>query len=155
MRRNKNMSMKKKTLAGAIAASLAGGGFTFGRMTQGDHAQADPVEGKTAVVTTPSGRALPSFANLAAQASPSVAFVKVVSVEKAAQDGPGFGFPPNPFGEHSPFPFHSPFPPGGRRQGSGSGFVIRQDGIILTNNHVVDDAKEITVTLSDKQEYAA
>src|SRR5215471_20953461 len=151
MRRNENMSMKKKALTGAIAASLAVGGFTFGRVTQGDRVQADPMEGKTAAVTTPSGRALPSFANLAAQASPSVVFVKVVSVEKAAQDGPGFGFP-NPFGEHSPFPFHSPFPPGGgRRQGSGSGFVIRQDGIILTNNHVVEDAKEITVTLTDKQ----
>ncbi len=149
------MSMKKKALTGAIAASLAVSGFTFGRMTQGDRVQADPMEGKTAAVTTPSGRTLPSFANLAAQASPSVVFVKVVSVEKAAQDGPGFGFP-SPFGEHSPFPFHPPFPPGGgRRQGSGSGFVIRQDGIILTNNHVVDDAKEITVTLSDKQEYAA
>jgi serine protease Do len=83
-------------------------------------------------------------------------FIKVVSIEKTAQDGPDFGFPPSPFGGHSPFPFHPPFPPGGgKRQGSGSGFVIRQDGVILTNNHVVEDAREITVTLTDKQEYAA
>ena len=150
------MNMKRKALTGAIAASLAVGGFTFGRATQVDRVQADPMEGKTAAVTTPSGRALPSFASLAAQSSPSVVFIKVVSVEKTAQDGPDFGFPPSPFGGHSPFPFHPPFPPGGgKRQGSGSGFVIRQDGVILTNNHVVEDAKEITVTLTDKQEYAA
>src|SRR5262249_40626737 len=81
---------------------------------------------------------------------------KVVSVEKTGQGGPGFGFPPSPFGDNFPFPFHPPVPPGGgRHQGSGSGFIIRQDGVILTNNHVVEDAKEITVTLADKQEYTA
>jgi serine protease Do len=42
-----------------------------------------------------------------------------------------------------------------RRQGTGSGFVIRRDGLILTNNHVVENAQEITVTLSDKQQYKA
>jgi serine protease Do len=42
-----------------------------------------------------------------------------------------------------------------RRQGTGSGFIIRKDGLILTNNHVVDDAQEITVTLTDKQQYKA
>jgi serine protease Do len=33
--------------------------------------------------------------------------------------------------------------------------VIRKDGLILTNNHVVENAQEITVTLSDKQQYKA
>lgn len=149
------MSKTIKVLTGAVAASLAIGGFTFGRFSQIEHVQADPPENKTAVGTIPSGRALPSFAGLASQASPSVVYIKVVSVEKT-QGGPGFGSPPNPFGENSPFPFRPPVPPGGgRRQGSGSGFVIRKDGVILTNNHVVEDAKEITVTLADKQEYSA
>jgi serine protease Do len=84
-----------------------------------------------------------------------VVFIKVISVEKATQGGPGFGFPPSPFGDNPPFPFRPPGPPGGRRQGSGSGFLIRKDGVILTNNHVVEDAKEIVVTLSDKKEYPA
>ncbi len=150
------MSTTKKALTGAAAAALAIGGFTFGRVTHVDQVQANPDEAKTAVVATPSGRALPSFASLAAQASPSVVFIKAAVVEKAGQPGPGFGFPPSPFGDESPFPFRPPTPPGGgRRQGSGSGFIIRQDGVILTNNHVVEDAKEITVTLTDKQEYPA
>ena len=42
-----------------------------------------------------------------------------------------------------------------KRQGTGSGFIIRKDGLILTNNHVVENAQEITVTLSDKQQYKA
>jgi serine protease Do len=37
----------------------------------------------------------------------------------------------------------------------GSGFIISEDGYILTNNHVVADADEIKVTLSDKKAYAA
>jgi serine protease Do len=52
-------------------------------------------------------------------------------------------------------------PPGGgtgRRQtipSSGSGFIFDNDGRILTNNHVVRDASEITVTLSDKRTFKA
>ncbi len=155
------MNTKKKLLAGTVAGSLALGGFAAGRFTSVEHVQADPVGSGPAAVTTPSGRALPSFAGLAAQASPTVVYIKAVAVEKTAQQGgPQFGFPPSPFGEDAPFPgFRSPFPqppPGGfRRQGSGSGFIIREDGVILTNNHVVEDAKEITVTLTDKREFNA
>lgn len=40
-----------------------------------------------------------------------------------------------------------------QQHGSGSGVVIRQDGYILTNNHVVGQADEIKVTLNDKREF--
>lgn len=155
------MNKAKKLLAGTVVGSLALGGFALGRFTQDERVHAEPVKTEPATVATPSGRALPSFASLAAQASPSVVYIKAVTVEKTAQEGPRFGFPPGgPFGEESPFPgFRSPFPqmpPGGfRRQGSGSGFIIHGDGVILTNNHVVENAKEITVTLTDKREFNA
>jgi serine protease Do len=42
-----------------------------------------------------------------------------------------------------------------RTQGSGSGVIINADGHLLTNNHVVDGAKEVTVTLADQQVYQA
>lgn len=40
-------------------------------------------------------------------------------------------------------------------QGSGSGIIISSDGYIVTNNHVIEGAAEVTVILNDGQEYAA
>ncbi len=40
-------------------------------------------------------------------------------------------------------------------EGSGSGVIIRSDGYIMTNSHVIENAKEITVVLPDKREYPA
>ncbi len=57
--------------------------------------------------------------------------------------------------------FGDPFGGGGRRQApqqaeaSGSGVIISADGYIVTNNHVVEDASEISVILNDKREFKA
>ena len=40
-------------------------------------------------------------------------------------------------------------------EGAGSGFIINQDGLILTNNHVVKGSEQLTVTLFDKKTYKA
>ncbi|TLY92173.1 MAG: Do family serine endopeptidase, partial [Gammaproteobacteria bacterium] len=50
-------------------------------------------------------------------------------------------------------PFQMPQPQPMR--GEGSGFVIRPDGVIMTNAHVVDGASEVTVRLTDRREYTA
>lgn len=42
-----------------------------------------------------------------------------------------------------------------KKEGAGSGVIISQDGYIVTNNHVVDGADELTITLSDNREYSA
>lgn len=59
--------------------------------------------------------------------------------------GPGF----------SPFEGHSakPAPQKYQTQGAGSGVIIRSDGYILTNNHVIKDADDIQVTLSDDRKF--
>src|SRR5207244_6465013 len=41
------------------------------------------------------------------------------------------------------------------QQSVGSGFILSADGYILTNSHVVDDASEVLVKLTDKREYRA
>ena len=48
-------------------------------------------------------------------------------------------------------------PPAGAQpfRGQGSGFIISADGLVLTNAHVVRDAKHVTVKLSDRREFAA
>ncbi len=40
-------------------------------------------------------------------------------------------------------------------RGQGSGFIVSADGIILTNAHVVKDASEVTVKLTDRREFRA
>lgn len=55
--------------------------------------------------------------------------------------GPGFGQPPS--GSDRP------------SRGMGSGFIIGEDGLILTNAHVVQGAKQVTVKLHDRREYSA
>ena len=42
-----------------------------------------------------------------------------------------------------------------KTQSLGSGFIIRKDGLILTNNHVIEDAEEIMIRLNDEREFKA
>lgn len=51
-------------------------------------------------------------------------------------------------------PFHMPQQPQPQVAG-GSGFIVSADGYVVTNNHVIKDAKEITVLLNDGNEYQA
>ncbi len=150
------MQTKKKIVIGILAVSLAFGGFTLSRMTQMDVIQAAPETAVSRFSATPSG--LPSFADLADHVSPAVVHVRVVGVEKASERSPRFGGPRNPFGPQFPFPpgFGGLRPHQGiPRRSSGSGFIIRKDGLIITNNHVVEGASEIMVNLPDEREYQA
>jgi len=63
-----------------------------------------------------------------------------------------------PNGDDNPFSqfFRGQMPrPHGMQHAQGSGFLISADGLVLTNAHVVDGAKEVTVKLSDHREYKA
>ena len=110
---------------------------------------------ETAPVTTPQG--LPDFITLAKKMKPIVVNVSTTQSGDAGQK------PENPFGEEDPFSefwkrfFGGPLPRGPFRQqrSLGSGFIIDQDGSILTNNHVVENAQKITVKLADEREFEA
>jgi len=60
------------------------------------------------------------------------------------------------FGDDSNRRFRTPRQaPEQREKGVGSGVVMTQDGYIVTNNHVVEGATDVTVTLADKREFKA
>ena len=146
------MKSKRATFTTAVlAVALIGGGFAVGRGTQRSVAAEGAHENNSPAISGIRNAALPSFADLAARVSPAVVNIKVSSIAKTDF--------PDQLGENFPFPgFRVPIPEQPhqyRRQGSGSGFIIRKDGLILTNNHVVENAQEITVTLNDKQQYKA
>jgi serine protease Do len=101
---------------------------------------------------------LPDFSMLVEKQGSAV--VNVITTRGArAQAGPAAGDPRDPYYEFFRR-FMPEAPQGGgpepRGQGLGSGFVISQDGFILTNAHVVADSDEVTVRIADeKREYKA
>ncbi len=102
------------------------------------------------------------FSSVAKKGTPSVVFiqVKTKAPEKRRQGSDPFDFFNDEFFQRF---FGSPPPGSGRQQeeqqpqlgGQGSGFLISEDGYILTNNHVVKDAEEIIVKLSNGKETEA
>ncbi len=137
----------KTIMAVVLACALAGLSVSgmFGRIGRAA-AEPAPIQSQSGseqpVISSP-------FTALAEKCTPSVVNIKVTKVEKA-----GFGEMqiPAPFGD---FFNHPRFPQDRTVQGAGSGVIISKDGYILTNNHVVENAKELTVTLADKGEFKA
>jgi serine protease Do len=97
-----------------------------------------------------------SFADMAERLGPTVVNIQVTKVAPVA-DLPWMQEHDGPYGELFKRFFKDlpQRPEQFRRQGSGSGVIINADGHLLTNNHVVDGAKEVTVTLANQQVYPA
>jgi len=153
----KHTGAKKLLLAGLpffVAGALVATGFDGTRPLNASDAAA--VE-QTRALESASMPA--SFAELANRLSPSVVNVKVTKVVQAGLQNPGMHG--NPFGDRygeffDRFFEQMPQGPGSRpAQGAGSGVIISEDGYILSNNHVVEGAKEVSVTLSNQKEYPA
>jgi serine protease Do len=157
-------SARKRTAkwlgAAAVAALVAGGAVESGLIApNAAHAElrsmAQPIQN------------VPSFADVIDQVKPAVVAVKVKVQNVASRDNddddtPGFSMPDLPPG-HPMERFFRQFRDGQRGQDRGqrserprqfgqalgSGFFISADGYVVTNNHVVDNASEVQVTMDD------
>ncbi len=168
--------LKRKALAGLVAALVIGGiggaGLTAA-VKDGADAQlqagqapqtAAPTQSRQATgqagrqgldargtipPMAPPAAAPASFADLAERLEPAVVNVRVTKLGPAVT---------SPF-EGTPFEDFFRQSPGQQRrqriQGAGSGFVISPEGFIVTNNHVVEGAREVKVTFASGDEYAA
>ena len=130
-----------------IVGSMAGGAFVGASMVQASHGP----ESAFAVAAPPVREAVSmpaTFAPVVKAVLPAVVNIsstKVIRTSEFPQD--------NPFGDLFPG-FRMPDRPM-RQQGEGSGVIVSADGYIVTNNHVVDGATELTVSMADKREMKA
>jgi len=153
------MQIKRTTAilsaSGLLACGAAAGWMTPSFMHSGV-ASAD-VPSATQAVIIPLGQA-PNYRAIVAANRAAVVGVTVDSVEHLGGDQ-GQGLPFDfPFGNDPFFKFFREIPVPKNNvpvHGLGSGFVVRSDGVILTNAHVVRDAQHVTVTLADHHEYRA
>jgi serine protease Do len=148
------MKTKKNIKIVLIALLLAGAvaGFGYGMTATAKNGEAQAAA--TAAVSAGSPMVPGNFSDLAEKVRAGVVNIQVSKKVKNT----GFErFRGNPFGDRNPFgDFFGPFEgnqPDRKQQGVGSGFIMSQDGYILTNNHVVEDADQIKVKLAGGKEF--
>lgn len=143
--------MLTKTLKPAavlVAAAL----FLSGAVLSSAPAAATGLSPQAAVATTE----LPDFVQLVEKYGKGVVNISTVREARVIEGADPFGLDERHAEIFRRFGFPLPF--GGPRQeperrGTGSGFIISGDGLILTNHHVVDGADEIKVRLTDNREF--
>ncbi|MDH4460945.1 MAG: Do family serine endopeptidase [Flectobacillus sp.] len=149
-------NLKTLAIVGALSsASTLGAYKVFLEKSPSDtiFSDAPSAFSKVSNNTVPSGTP-GEFTYAAEKATPAVVHIKTKMTRTVAQQG-------DPFEEFFGFGGGNPFGGGGRQrqpqtqEASGSGVIISADGYIVTNNHVVQDADEVSVILSDKRELKA
>lgn len=159
------MLKRKEFILGAAAGLTIAAAATAGGVINWPGAQAQvagvsghiaPTAGASGLAFAPPQGAPLSFADIFDQVAPAVVQIEVKTPVERPQGGvfaipglPGFGFRAPPGAQTDPDAEPE------LAAGAGSGFFISADGFIVTNNHVVANATEITVKLADGRELEA
>ncbi len=140
--------------AALTAQACSQDGPSGGMSVAQTQAEPRPATPRTAA---PSARGLPDFSSLVQEHGDAVVNVEVVGRAQVATAGPP---PDDPMWEFFrrfgiPGPGLAPEGQAPLMRGAGSGFIVSPDGYILTNAHVVAEADEVTVRLTDRREFTA
>ncbi len=134
---------RRLALTGVLLAGTALGGFAVARAATTTEPGAPPAQAAP-IQPQPSATLLPDFSSLVTQVKPAVVSITthIRADSPEAQQGGGGGLP---------FPFGQMMPNARPRavEARGSGFIIDADGTVVTNNHVVRDARSVEVTLDN------
>ncbi|WP_249937014.1 DegQ family serine endoprotease [Roseateles sp. DAIF2] len=161
------------TVAGLVG--LGGGAMGALALTKGGAEAAVPAAAVVAATAAPvvqgaavaapvapiAPAALPDFAQITARNGQAVVNISVTGQVKTSRRAQAQQPQLDPYDPFYQFfrRFQIPGQPGGERsmpvRGQGSGFIVSEDGIVLTNAHVVRDAQEVTVKLTDRREFPA
>jgi serine protease Do len=149
-----------KLVSGVAALALmAAAGFEAGIAVPSVPAFAKAAEAplQGSAIDAPAAHAPVSFADLVQKVKPAVISVKVKIVDEGARSM-SFGGNDDE-GDETPMP-SLPFMPRGQApkrfgEALGSGFFISADGYAVTNNHVVEKAKDVSITTDDGKTYSA
>jgi serine protease Do len=139
--------LKRPIMTGAAAIALGFAAFGAGQILSPQNINAQAIKAQAPAAAS----ALPSFADLVERVSPAVVAIEVSAKTSTEEIDELSNISPEArkfFG----------IPDSAKQrvvQGAGSGFFISEDGYIVTNNHVVEGAQKITVTLKDGRELEA